>query len=74
MRSLCIRTLMTEQRLEFFVMSLMPPAMLVFVGTGNPGFLDCLYEGLTGRTFMTGCLLVYGLALWIGDRILAWEV
>lgn len=69
-----IRTLMTEQRLEFFVMSLMPPAMLIFVGTGNPGFLDCLYEGLPGRVFMTGCLLVYGLSLWIGDRILAWEV
>lgn len=69
-----IRTMITSKRLEFYLMCLMPPAMLAYVGLGSREFLAPLYEGLRGRVLMTGCLLVYLLAIWLGRRILRVEV
>lgn len=67
-----IMTTLTSQRLEFWIMCLLPPLMLAYVGMG--GFLDPLYEGLIGRTVMTVGILVYVLAVWLGQKILRVEV
>lgn len=65
-----IRTIMAGKRLEQKIMSGMPAAMLLYVSIGNPGFTDPLYQGILGRTVMSGCLLVYGLAVFWGERII----
>ena len=65
-----IQTLMTAKRLEQRLMSLMPAAILAYVGLTSPDFLAPLYQGVGGRMVMTVCLIVYGLAVWLGERIM----
>lgn len=69
-----ILTLMAGKRLEQRIMSAMPAAILLYVNLGNPGFTDPLYQGLGGRSVMTVCLILYGLAVvwghWIVNRAL----
>lgn len=69
-----IRTLAAAKRLEQNIMSVMPAAILLYVNLGNPGFTDPLYQGLAGRGIMTCCLAVYGLAIWMGRKILSVEI
>ncbi|WP_434310585.1 type II secretion system F family protein [Hominifimenecus sp. rT4P-3] len=65
-----IRTLMAGKRLEQKVMCAMPAAMLFYIRVSSPGFTDPLYEGVFGRSVMSGCLMVYGLAVFWGERII----
>lgn len=58
------------KRMELLIMEAMPFAMLFYIGLANPGYFDLLYNGWTGRVIMTGCLVVYGAAFALGDRIL----
>lgn len=69
-----IRTLMASKRLEQRIMCLMPAGILVYVGLASPGLLTPLYQGLTGRAIMTGCLAVYVLAVWWGEKIMEVEL
>lgn len=64
-----ILTLMAGKRLEQRIMSVMPAAVLLYVNLGNPGFTDPLYQGIGGRCIMSVCLVVYGLAVRWGSRI-----
>lgn len=65
-----IQTMITSKRMEFYLMVLLPPAMLAYVGLGGGEFLAPLYEGLHGRMIMSCCLALYFFAVWLGRRIL----
>ena len=69
-----IRTLMAGKRMEFSLMCVLPALILVYVRLGNPGFMDPVYAGLRGRFFMSACLAVYALAVWLGQRLIQFEV
>lgn len=69
-----IRTLMAGKRMEFMLMCVLPALILVYVRLGNPGFMDPVYTGLRGRLFMSACLAVYALAVWLGQRLIQIEV
>ncbi len=64
-----IGTLLAGQRLEYFIMCLVPAGMLLFLNVTSPDMTRVLYEG-AGHLIMAGVLLLYGLAFWWGDRIL----
>ena len=53
---------------------MLPALILVYVRLGNPGFMDPVYTGLRGRLFMSACLAVYALAVWLGQRLIQIEV
>ena len=69
-----IHTIMASRRLEQRIMSVMPIAIIGYVNLGNAEFTAVLYEGLRGRIIMTAALGIYGLALWLGERIMDVQV
>lgn len=61
-----IITQTSAKRLEETIMSVIPAGIILYLNFAFEGFLAPLYEGVTGRGIMTGCLLVYGAAIGIG--------
>lgn len=60
-----IQTMVAGKKMESTCMTVIPLLIIVYLQFCSPGFLDPLYEGLMGRLFMTGALVVYGAAvLW----------
>ena len=50
-------------------MNLIPLGILLFVRLTNPGFLDVMYSTWMGRGMMTACLILYGGAFLLAERI-----
>lgn len=50
-----IDTLVSSKKLESLIMLYMPFLMLAYLRITNPGYLDVLYETLTGRMIMSFC-------------------
>lgn len=69
-----IATILASRKYEQNIMSLMPFGMLFYLRLTSGGFLNVLYESLTGRFLMTGCLAAY-LAIWrLGKRLVQIEI
>ncbi len=64
-----IDTLTAEKRLELKIMCAMPLFILLYISLTSSGFLDALYLSVVGRIFMTICLLLYGVIVMLGKRI-----
>lgn len=69
-----IQTMTASRRFEQRIMNLLPFLIILYVDFTSPGFFELMYTTLTGRLLMTGCLAVYGAALWLSGRILRIEV
>lgn len=69
-----IDTTITAKRLEQRIMSLMPFGIIAYLRFANKGYMDVLYETLTGRLIMIVCLLLIGVATAWGNRIVNIEV
>ena len=69
-----IETVMTEKRLEFRVMALIPMGMLGYMYLSFPDFMAVLYDNFFGRIVMTVCLGIYAIAYRIGKHIAEIEV
>ena len=69
-----IETAMAAKRMEQKIMSFMPLFILLFLGLTSPGFLDGLYGNVPGVIVMSLCLGLYGVSLWIGERIVEIEI
>lgn len=54
-----IITMTTSVRYEGFIMSIIPPGIILYMKVSSPTFFNPLYGTLFGRIFMTICLLVY---------------
>ncbi|MDO4478943.1 MAG: type II secretion system F family protein [Lachnospiraceae bacterium] len=69
-----IESALAAKKLEQKIMAVMPAFILVYMQITSPGFFDVMYETALGRILMTVCLVVYGLAIYIGARIVAIDI
>lgn len=65
-----IRTMTAFRQLEQKIMNLLPFFIILYIDMTSPGFFDLMYTTMLGRIFMTVCLAVYILAIWLAKRIL----
>lgn len=69
-----IAVMISEKRLEFRVMSVIPVCMILYMKLSFPDFMDVLYGNAAGVLIMTICLLVYVGAYEVGRRMIEIEV
>lgn len=69
-----IQVMVASRRLEQKIMNIMPLLILAYLKTASKGFLDVLYRNVSGVLFMSGCLLAYGGALLLSERLLKIEM
>lgn len=65
-----IETITTEKRLELRVMCVMPLGILLYISLTSAGFIAPLYGNIAGVILMTVCLIVYGVLITIGRKII----
>ena len=64
-----IQVLLSAKRLEQNIMSIIPFAIICYVGITSGGYFDTLYTTSAGRLVMTVCLAVYITAYILGRKI-----
>ena len=69
-----VAVVLASKRYEQRIMNKIPFAMIFYLRTGCPGFLDPLYHDVTGICVMTVCLGLYGGAWYLGNEFLRIEV
>lgn len=65
-----IQVMVASRKMEQKVMNVMPMLILAYLKLTSTGFLDVLYRNLLGVCFMTVCLLLYGGAMVLAEKIL----
>ena len=65
-----LRTMLAGKRMELNIMKAMPFGILFYITLGNPGYFDALYHNLLGIAVMTGCLVIYLAAYFLGERVM----
>lgn len=65
-----MRTLLGGRRMELNIMRGMPFGILLYVGLGNPGYFAPLYHNPQGIAVMSGCLLAYLTAYFLGEEVM----
>ena len=65
-----IQTILTGKQMEEKVMRLVPFCIIFYIDVTSPGFFSVMYGNITGVLIMSACLLVYGSAVWLGERIM----
>ena len=65
---------MAEKALEQKVMCITPLGILLFFKVTSPEFIGRLYGNLFGVCIMTAALLLYGLAFFLGMKIVEVEI
>ena len=65
-----IQTILTGKQMEEKVMRLVPFCIIFYIDVTSPGFFSVMYGNITGVLIMSACLLVYGFAVWLGERIM----
>lgn len=64
-----IETMISGKKHEFRIMAIIPAGIIGYLRIFSPGFMDVLYQDVAGRVVMTVCMLFYGIALFIGNRM-----
>ncbi len=64
-----IGTMIAGKRIEQRIMNVIPLGILFLINWTSPEFLKMMYEGVLGRLCMTICLLVYGGAYLLSQKI-----
>jgi tight adherence protein B len=65
-----IQVLVASRRMEQKIMNVIPMLILAYLKVTSMDFLDILYGNAAGALFMTVCLLAYGGAILLAERIL----
>lgn len=65
-----IQVLVASRKMEQKVMNVMPILILAYLKVTSSGFLDVLYGNAVGVLFMSVCLLAYGGAILLAEKIL----
>lgn len=65
-----IQVLVASRKMEQKVMNVMPMLILAYLKLTSAGFLDVLYRNVPGVCFMSVCLMLYGGALVLAEKIL----
>lgn len=69
-----IDTILSGKRLEQNIMSVVPIGILVYVNFTSPEFLESLYGNFAGVIVMSVCLVLYGIAYFVGKKIVEVEI
>ena len=69
-----IQTAIASKKYEQKVMSVIPVAIIAYISVTNPHYFDVLYHNLAGVLIMSVCLLIYGAAYLISEKIMEIEV
>ncbi len=69
-----IRNMTASRRYEQNIMNVLPFGIIIYINLTSNGFLDVMYETLTGRVIMTVCLVLIALAYYLSQRILNIQV
>lgn len=69
-----IRVQTASRRLEFHIMCLIVPGMILYLQLFSPGFLDILYHNLLGQLFMALVMAAYLGAICLGERMTEIEI
>lgn len=64
-----IRVLISQKKLELKIMECIPFFMIGYIGLTSEGYFDVLYHSLKGVLFMSACLVIYAVALFLGSKI-----
>lgn len=69
-----IQTLIAGKQMEAKLMTVIPLGIIGYLRLFSAGFLDVLYHNLLGITIMTVVLLLYGLGIYLAEKIVDIEV
>ncbi|GKX30627.1 hypothetical protein SH1V18_31070 [Vallitalea longa] len=69
-----IEVLVSSKQFEQKILSLLVPAMIVYLQIASPGYLDVMYTTIGGRILMTVCLMLFVVSYKIGKKITDIEV
>ncbi|MBE5872031.1 MAG: hypothetical protein E7294_12365 [Lachnospiraceae bacterium] len=69
-----IETILTAKQFEQRIMSVVPVMIMFYIRVTSPHFFDSLYHNLFGIGLMTLCLVLYGAAIYVGERIVTIEI
>lgn len=69
-----IQVMVASKLLEQKIMNVVPLLILAYLKVTSIGFLDILYRNVAGVLFMSGCLLAYGGAILLSERMLRIEM
>lgn len=62
---------LSGKKYEFFIMAIMPIVIMIYIKLTQPGFFSPIYNNLAGALLMFICLCFYGLAIFIGYKIIS---
>lgn len=69
-----IQTLIAGKQMEAKIMSFIPIGIIAYMRIFSPGFMDVLYHNILGISIMTTALLLYGLGVYLAEKIVDIEV
>lgn len=65
-----IYTVIADKQMEFYLMCVIPLAIIIYLRIGAGNLVDCLYGNVIGMFVMTVCLGIYGGCYLYGRRLL----
>ena len=65
-----IQTQISSRQFEVKIMNKIPFLIILYIDFSSNGYFDALYSTISGRIIMTGCLLVYFLAVYLSRKII----
>ena len=65
-----IKNMTAAKRYEQSFMNVLPFLIILYIDITSDGFLDVMYQTITGRIIMTVCLLLICISCWFSGRIL----
>ncbi len=68
-----IHTVLAEKQMEFYLMSIIPLGMIIYLRIAAGSMMESLYGNTTGVLVMTICLFIYGGCYLYGKRLLEIE-
>ena len=64
-----VGAILAARKMQLYVMEGIPVLLIAYLNLSSPDLLAQMYDTGFGNLVMTGCLVVYGVAVWIGWRI-----
>lgn len=69
-----IFTIISAKKYEQKIMNVIPFGIIIYIKITNVGFLDIMYTTIMGKLIMTFCLVLYGIAYKISEKIVSIEI
>lgn len=69
-----IKAMTSEKRLELKLMLIMPPGIITYIALSSPEFMQSIYGNALGFFIVISCMVLYVLAIILGERIIRIEV